>query len=108
MALSITPPYDRYIVEMLPEETEQRTAGGIIIPTAVAQTGAPEDKKAETRRFKVLSRGPGLWNETGVRQPLQYEVGQVVLALKPMEIDGFDFEGRRLYVLAEGSITAGL
>ncbi len=119
MSLPLTPPYDRYIVEMLPER-EQVTEGGLILApradaylTHISEPGKradltpQEDKKGDVRYFKVVARGPGLW-ESGTRQPMQYEVGQEILALKPMEMDGFDWMGRRYYVLAETSVVAGL
>ncbi len=108
-----TPPHDRYVLEMLPER-EQKTAGGIYIPVSLERLGTDErgeaDKqKLEVREFEVIEAGPGLWASDGKsRQPLQYRVGQVVLAHRPQEAYGFDFEGRRLYVLAETDIIVGL
>lgn len=118
--MNLTPPYDRYIVDMLPPR-EQVTAGGLILAAKpeeyldhISEPGRRQDltpheeRKGEVREFRVLARGPGLFTDSGVRQPMQYEVGQEILALRPMEMDGFDWMGGRYYVLAESAVIAGL
>ncbi len=112
--LPLTPPYDRYLVEML-DKREQKTAGGIVVPVDLSHLdgmdpktkGDQSKRKHEVREFRIIARGPGLW-ERGARQPMQYQVGQVVLALRPEEIDGFDWEGLRYYCIAEASVVVGV
>ncbi len=104
--MNLIPPHDRYIISEIEQPTEVKTPGGLILPTASQPTST--DSRADIRRYKVVSRGPGLWNESGSRQLLQYFVGQEILAIKPQEIDGFDWEGARYYVIAETDVIAGI
>ncbi len=114
-SLPLTPPYDRYLVEML-DKREQKTAGGIVIPLDLSHLDGPdervkgkrEERKAEQREFVVLARGPGLFLESGIRQPMQYQVGQTILALRPEEIDGLDWEGLRYYLISESAVLVGV
>ncbi len=116
--LPLTPPYDRYLVEML-DKREQVSAGGIVIPLDLSHLdeleagnarvkGKREERKAEQREFRVLARGPGLWSEAGGRQEMQYAVGQTILALRPDEVDGLDWEGLRYYLISESAVLVGV
>lgn len=67
-AINIRPLSDRIVVE--PEETESRTAGGIVIPDT-----ADKDKPI---KGKVVAIGTGKFAD-GKLQPLQVKVGDVVL-----------------------------
>ena|SRR3990167_4746671 len=67
-AQKIRPLCDRIVVEA--QETESKTAGGIVIPDT-----ADKDKPM---KGKVIAIGDGKWSE-GKKLPLQVKVGEVIL-----------------------------
>jgi len=80
---SIRPLHDRVLVERI--ESEERTAGGIIIPDAA---------KEKPIQGTVLAVGSGIRNENGTVTPLDVKVGDVILFGKwagtEVKIDGKD------------------
>jgi chaperonin GroES len=71
MALNLRPLGNRLVVE--PTEQEERTALGIILP---------ETAKEKPQKGTVLAVGPGARNESGERQPMSVNVGEIVLYAK--------------------------
>ena len=82
--MKIRPLNDRVLVKRL--ESEERSAGGIIIPDSV------KEKPAQSQ---VVAVGPGKLNEAGQRVALNVKAGDKVLFSKyggtEVKLDGEDF-----------------
>ncbi len=85
---------DRVVVE--PQEAEERTAGGIVLPDTAQE---------KPQRGKVVSVGPGRLLDNGNRGELSVGVGDVVIYGK---YSGSDIEvaGKDVKILREGEILA--
>jgi chaperonin GroES len=85
---------DRVVVE--PQEAEERTAGGIVLP---------DTAKEKPQRGKVLSIGPGKLLDNGSRGELSVGVGDVVIYGK---YSGTEIEvaGKEVKILRETDILA--
>ena len=92
--LRIRPLDDRIVVK--PEEAEETTAGGIVLP---------DSAKEKPQRGKVLAVGPGRLLDSGSRGSLSVEVGDVVIYGKyggnEIEVDGEEVK-----ILRESDILA--
>ena len=79
--MKINPLDDRVVVR--PNEAEETTAGGIVLPDAA---------KEKQQRGTVLAVGPGRLLESGERSPISVKIGDQVLFGKyggtEIEIDG--------------------
>ena len=71
MSVSIKPLEDRILVQTL--EAEQTTASGLVIP---------DTAKEKPQEGKVLAVGPGRFDESGNRVPLDVKEGDVVIYSK--------------------------
>ncbi len=71
MSISIKPLGNRVVVE--PEEQEDMTSGGIVLP---------ETAKEKPQKGKVLATGPGERDDDGKRIPLDVKEGDNVLFAK--------------------------
>ena len=69
MAVHIRPLHDRLIVKRI-EDTEQKSAGGIIIP---------DSAKEKPQEGKVLAVGKGKTNDDGKTLPLDVKAGDRIL-----------------------------
>lgn len=82
-SLSLRPLQDRIVIQRL--ESEEVTAGGLIIP---------DTAKEKPIKGKVLAVGPGARNDNGQLTPMDIQVGDCVLFGKwsgtETKIDGFD------------------
>jgi chaperonin GroES len=87
---------DRVVVE--PQEAEERTAGGIVLP---------DTAKEKPQRGTVISVGPGKLLDNGNRGPLSVGVGDVVIYGK---YSGSEIEvsGKDVKILRESEILAKL
>ena len=87
---------DRVVVE--PQEAEERTAGGIVLP---------DTAKEKPQRGTVVSVGPGKLLDNGKRGELSVGVGDVVIYGK---YSGSDIEvsGKDVKILRETEILAKL
>ncbi len=92
--VKLRPLDDRVVVE--PNEAEQVTAGGIVLP---------DSAKEKPQRGKVLSIGPGKLLDSGERGKLSVSVGDEVIYGKysGMEIE---VNGRDVKILRESDILA--
>ncbi len=92
--LNLRPLDDRVVVE--PQEAEERTAGGIVLP---------DTAKERPQRGTVVSVGPGKLLDSGSRGALSVAVGDVVIYGK---YSGTDIEvaGKDVKILREGDILA--
>ena len=82
--MKFTPLHDRVVVQRT--ESEQKTAGGIIIP---------DTAKEKPMEGKVIAAGAGARDETGKVQPLDVKAGDTVLFGKwsgtEVKIDGQEY-----------------
>jgi chaperonin GroES len=92
--LNLRPLDDRVVVE--PQEAEERTAGGIVLP---------DTAKEKPQRGSVVSVGPGKLLDNGSRGKLSVTVGDVVIYGK---YSGTDIEvaGKDVKILRESEILA--
>jgi chaperonin GroES len=82
--MKIKPISDRVIVAGI--EEKEKTTGGIIIP---------DTAREKPREGKVIAVGPGKWDETGKRIPMELKKDDHVLfgkyAGNEIKIDGVDY-----------------
>jgi chaperonin GroES len=92
--LNLRPLDDRVVVE--PQEAEERTAGGIVLP---------DTAKERPQRGTVISVGPGKLLDNGSRGTLSVAIGDLVIYGK---YSGTDIEvaGKDVKILREGDILA--
>ncbi|MGE0199664.1 MAG: co-chaperone GroES [Candidatus Melainabacteria bacterium] len=92
--VNIEPLADRVVLEVL-DDAEQ-TAGGIYIP---------DTAREKPQRGTILAVGPGRLTESGNREPMGVEEGQIVLFAK---YGGTDVEvnGKKLKIMSEKDILA--
>ena len=93
--MALRPLHNRIVVERI-EANEQKSAGGIIIP---------DSAKEKPQEATVIAVGPGKLDKEGKRQPLDVEVGDVVLIGKyagsEVKVDDKD-----LVILTEDEVLA--
>ena len=80
--MKINPLDDRVVVR--PNEAEETTAGGIVLPDAA---------KEKQQRGTVIAVGPGRMLDSGERSPVSVKVGDQV---KFACVDGPDFDGHQV------------
>ncbi len=68
MSVNLKPLEDRIVIQAL--DAEQTTASGLVIP---------DTAKEKPQEGKVVSVGPGRFDESGKRVPLDVKVGDVVI-----------------------------
>lgn len=91
-------PLSDFIV-VKPMNAEEQTASGIFIPTTASQEKPQEGE--------IVAAGPGRKNEDGSRQPMDLEVGDIVM-FKKYAPDEFKKDGETLLVLRETDVIAKL
>ena len=92
--VSLRPLDDRVVVE--PQEAEEMTAGGIVLPDAA---------KEKPQRGKVVAIGPGKLLDSGERGTLSVAVGDEVICGKYSGTE-IEVEGREVKILRESDILA--
>jgi len=92
--LNLKPLGDRLVVE--PQEKEERTASGIILP---------ETAKEKPQEGTVLAAGPGRTDDEGKRLPMDVKVGDVVLYAKYAGTE-VKINDKKLLILKESDILA--
>jgi chaperonin GroES len=92
--LNLKPLGDRLVVE--PQEKEERTASGIILP---------ETAKEKPQEGTVLAAGPGRVDDDGKRLPMDCKVGDVVLYAKYAGTE-VKINDKKLLILKESDILA--
>jgi chaperonin GroES len=92
----LRPLEDRVVVE--PQEAEERTAGGIVLP---------DTAKEKPQRGKVISVGPGKLLDSGKRGELSIGVGDMVIYGKYSGTD-IEVSGKDVKILRETDILAKL
>lgn len=93
-SIKLQPLGDRVVIER--EESEMRTAGGIVLPDSA------KDKPA---RGTVVSVGDGRLLENGKRTPLQVKIGDRVV-FSSYAGDEFKLAERKLLLMREEDILA--
>ncbi|QEL16063.1 co-chaperone GroES [Limnoglobus roseus] len=93
-AAVLRPLDDRIVVE--PQEAEQKTAGGILLP---------DNAQQKPQSGKVIAAGPGKLSENGQRLAMSVKVGDTVLYGK---YSGSDVEvaGKEIKILRESELLA--
>jgi len=94
MSISLKPLGSRVVVE--PVESEEVTAGGIVLP---------ETAKEKPQKGKILSIGPGDRDDDGKRIPMDVSPGDVVLYAKYAGTE-IKVEGKKLLILKESDLLA--
>ena len=92
--LKLQPLGDRVLVER--EQTEERTAGGIVLP---------DNARDKSKRGKVLSVGSGKLNKDGKRIPPTFKAGDQVL-FSGYSGEEIKFDGREVLLIREDDILA--
>ena len=90
--IAIKPLSDRVVLEVL-EETEQ-TSGGIYLP---------ETAREKPQKGKILAVGPGKLNDSGKRDEMQVQVGNVVLFAKYSGTD-IKLDNKEVKIMSEKDI----
>jgi chaperonin GroES len=93
-SLRLRPLDDRVVIE--PQEAEERTAGGIVLP---------DTAKEKPQRGKVVSVGPGKLLDNGKRGELSVGVGDVVIYGKYSGTE-IEVSGKEVKILRESDILA--
>ena len=82
--MKFRPLHDRVLINVL--DSEEKTAGGIIIP---------DTAKEKPQEGEVVAIGPGIKNDQGKLSPLDVKVGDIVLFGKwsgtDVKIDGKEY-----------------
>jgi chaperonin GroES len=94
MSISIKPLGNRVVVE--PEEQEEMTSGGIVLP---------ETAKEKPQKGKVLAIGPGDRDDDGKRIPLDVKEGDKVLFAKYSGTE-IKLDGKKVLILRESDLLA--
>jgi chaperonin GroES len=94
MSLSLKPLGNRIIVE--PAESEEVTAGGIVLP---------ETAKEKPQKGSVLAVGPGERDDDGDYIPMEVKVGDKVLFAKYSGTE-IKLDGKKLLILRESDLLA--
>jgi chaperonin GroES len=94
MATSLKPLDDRVVVK--PAESEEKTAGGIVLP---------DNAKEKQQRGKVIAVGPGKLLDNGSRATLSVKVGDDVLFGKYSGND-VKIDGDEVKIMRESDLLA--
>lgn len=94
MSLKLKPLGNRVVIE--PQEQEEITAGGIVLP---------ETAKEKPQKGTVLSTGPGDRDENGKRIAMDVKEGDTVLFAKYSGTE-IKLDGKKLLILRETDLLA--
>ena len=94
MSINLKPLGSRVVVE--PLESEEVTAGGIVLP---------DTAKEKPQKGTILAAGPGDRDDEGKRIALDVKVGDVVLYAKYSGTE-IMVDGKKLLILRESDILA--
>ncbi len=94
MSINLKPLGSRVVVE--PLESEEVTAGGIVLP---------DTAKEKPQKGTILAVGPGDRDDDGKRIALDVKVGDVVLYAKYSGTE-IKVDGKKLLILRESDILA--
>ncbi len=94
MSINLKPLGSRVVIE--PLESEEVTAGGIVLP---------DTAKEKPQKGTILAAGPGDRDDEGKRIALDVKVGDVVLYAKYSGTE-IKVDGKKLLILRESDILA--
>lgn len=94
MSINLKPLGDRLVVE--PQEQEQTTASGLVLP---------ETAKEKPQQGEVVAVGPGRRDDDGDRIQMDVKVGDIVLYAKYGGTE-IKVEGKKLLILKESDVLA--
>ena len=90
--MKFRPLHDRVLIKVL--DSEEKTAGGIIIP---------DTAKEKPQEGEVVAIGPGIKNDQGKLSPLDVKVGDIVLFGKWSGTD-VNIDGKEYSIMKEADI----
>ena len=90
--MKFRPLHDRVLIKVL--DSEEKTAGGIIIP---------DTAKEKPQEGEVVAIGPGIKNDQGKLSPLDVKVGDIVLFGKWSGTD-VKIDGKEYSIMTESDI----
>jgi chaperonin GroES len=93
--IKLQPLGDRVVVER--EESEERTAGGIVLP---------DSAKDKLSRGTIVAVGDGKLLDDGTRGKLQVKIGYRVFFSRYADNDTFQVGDQELLLISEGDILA--
>ncbi len=94
MSTTLKPLGDRLVVE--PQEQEQKTASGLVLP---------ETAKEKPQQGVIVAAGPGRRDDDGKRIPLDVAVGDTVLYAKYGGTE-VKIDGKKVLILKESDVLA--
>ncbi len=94
MSTTLKPLGDRLVVE--PQEQEQKTASGLVLP---------ETAKEKPQQGTIIAAGPGRRDDDGKRVPLDVAVGDTVLYAKYGGTE-VKIDGKKVLILKESDVLA--
>ena len=94
--MKFRPLHDRVLIKVL--ESEEKTAGGIIIP---------DTAKEKPSEGEIVAVGPGALNSDGKRNPIDVKVGDKVLFSK-YSGDEVKIDGQDLIIIKEEDVIGVL
>jgi chaperonin GroES len=94
MSTTLKPLGDRLVVE--PQEQEQITASGLVLP---------ETAKEKPQQGTIIAAGPGRRDDDGKRIPLDVAVGDTVLYAKYGGTE-VKIDGKKVLILKESDVLA--
>jgi chaperonin GroES len=94
--MALRPLHNRIVVERTEDSSEQKSAGGIIIP---------DSAKEKPQEATVIAVGPGKIGDDGKRQPLDVKVGDRVLIGKYSGSD-IKLDNKEYVILTEDEVLA--
>ncbi|MCA9948124.1 MAG: co-chaperone GroES [Anaerolineales bacterium] len=94
MSTTLKPLGDRLVVE--PQEQEQMTASGLVLP---------ETAKEKPQQGVIVAAGPGRRDDDGKRIPLDVAVGDTVLYAKYGGTE-VKIDGKKVLILKESDVLA--
>jgi chaperonin GroES len=92
MYMKFRPLHDRVLIKVL--DSEEKTAGGIIIP---------DTAKEKPQEGEVVAVGPGAKNEDGKVSPMDVKIGDIVLFGKWSGTE-VTIDGEELLIMKESDI----
>ena len=92
--MKFRPLHDRVLIKVL--DSEEKTAGGIIIP---------DSAKEKPQEGEVVAIGPGAKNENGKVTPMDVKVGDIVLFGKWSGTD-VKIDGKEYSIMKEADIMS--
>ena len=93
--MKFRPLHDRVLIKVL--DSDEKTAGGIIIP---------DTAKEKPQEGEVVAIGPGAKNENGKITPMDVKVGDTVIFKDGYGVEKQKINGEEVLIMSEADILA--